>query len=187
MLVLSSADAPATVPPIMAGEVFIFTDGSIQGNPGGVGGYGAVLLAPQADGRAHVLEIAGGYRDTTNNRMEMQGALTALLVLKKPTQATIYSDSQYVVKGMSEWIHGWLRHNPTLKDVKNSDLWLRLLQVSRIHQVTWQWVRGHSGYYWNERADVLAGHAVRQLRQKQEDPTWVMVGKRYVTKRRCTP
>jgi ribonuclease HI len=151
-----------------------------------VGGYGAVLLAPVKD-RVQVLEIAGAEVDSTNNRMEMMGALEALRSLKKPVKATLYSDSQYVVKGMSIWVKNWLHVCPRLSHKANSDLWLEMLEVSKPHRITWQWVRGHAGIRWNERADVLAGQAITELHRAGRPKTWRMKGKRYVVQASLTP
>ena len=166
----------------MKPEVQIWTDGAIQGNPGGLGGYAAVLISPLKNGHQAVLEISAAEAGTTNNRMEMRGVLLAFQSLKRPVMATVFSDSQYVVKGMSQWIFKWLRNSPTLAGVKNADLWLELLKASEPHDIEWKWVRGHSGVRWNERADKLATEAVKQLKQSGY-AQWSAEGRRYVVKK----
>jgi len=162
-------------------SVQIYTDGAIQGNPGGLGGYAAVLLSPMKNGHLAVLEVSAAEAGTTNNRMEMRGVLLGLRSLKRPVKVTVVSDSQYVVKGMSEWIFKWLRNNPTLRGMKNADLWLELLKASESHEVEWKWVRGHSGVRWNERADKLATDAVKALKASGY-AQWNAEGRRYVIK-----
>lgn len=134
-------------------HVEIFTDGACSGNPG-PGGWGAVLRFDQQE-----KDLSGGEKDTTNNRMEMMAVIAALEALKRPCQVTITTDSQYVMKGMTEWLPGWKARNwrtASKQPVKNADLWQRLEKAASIHQLTWQWVRGHSGHPENERADQLA-------------------------------
>ena len=140
-------------------DIIIYTDGAAKGNPG-PGGYGAVLMA----GKFHK-EISEGFRRTTNNRMELLGVIRALEVLKKPCTIEVYTDSQYVQKGISEWIIGWKRRGwktADKKPVKNVELWRQLdeLASTRGHRVTWHWVKGHAGHPENERADVLANRGV---------------------------
>ena len=133
--------------------VEIFCDGACSGNPG-PGGYGAIL---RYGGR--VKELSGGARDTTNNRMEMTAAIEALRQLKRPCQVLITTDSQYLVKGMTEWIAGWQRkgwRNSKKEPVVNRDLWELLLSLTEPHLVQWKWVRGHDGHVENERCDQLA-------------------------------
>lgn len=134
-------------------HVEIFTDGACSGNPG-PGGWGAVLRFNQQE-----KDLSGSEKDTTNNRMEMMAVIAALEALKRPCQVTITTDSQYVMKGMTEWLPGWKARNwrtASKQPVKNADLWQRLEKAASIHQLTWQWVRGHSGHLENERADQLA-------------------------------
>lgn len=140
-------------------NVDLYTDGACLGNPG-PGGYGAVLL--YKDLRK---ELSGGYRKTTNNRMELLGVIVGLAALKEPCKVTIYSDSQYVVKGMLlGWVRKWKQQGwKRGKDaVPNPDLWERLLAACDQHDVTWQWVRGHNGNVENERADRLSVAAANQ-------------------------
>lgn len=133
--------------------VEIFCDGACSGNPG-PGGYGAILRY----GR-HEKEISGGAKETTNNRMELSAAIEALRLLTRPCSVTITTDSQYLVKGMTEWIEGWQRkgwRNSKKEPVVNRDLWELLLELTRPHIVQWKWVRGHAGHAENERCDQLA-------------------------------
>lgn len=137
--------------------VHVFCDGACSGNPG-PGGYGAIL---RCNGREK--EISGGAAETTNNRMELTAAIEALRQLKRPCKVVITTDSQYLVKGMTEWIHGWLRkgwQNSKREPVVNRDLWEALLELSRIHTIEWKWVRGHDGHVENERCDQLAREAI---------------------------
>lgn len=134
-------------------EVEIFCDGACSGNPG-PGGYGAIL---RCAGRQK--ELSGGARETTNNRMEMTAAIEALRSLTRPCRVTITTDSQYLVKGMTEWIAGWQRKgwvNSKKEPVVNRDLWEQLLALTSQHSVQWKWVRGHAGHAENERCDQLA-------------------------------
>ena len=137
----------------MTPQVIIHTDGACSGNPG-PGGWGAVLHFKDQE-----KEIRGGELQTTNNRMELMAAIQALEVLKKPCKVELHTDSQYVMKGISEWIHNWKRRGwmtADKKPVKNDDLWKRLDAARLRHQVDWRWVKGHAGHELNERADQLA-------------------------------
>ena len=142
-------------------EVEIYTDGACSGNPG-PGGWGAILRAG-----GHEKELFGGERETTNNRMEMMAVIQALTARKRPVRVQLYTDSQYVQKGISEWIHGWKRRNwltADKKPVKNVDLWKELDRLSGLHQVQWHWVKGHAGHAENERADQLARQGIASVR-----------------------
>ncbi|MCU6498209.1 ribonuclease HI [Rugamonas sp. A1-17] len=142
-------------------KVEIFTDGACKGNPG-LGGWGAFLVADSAE-----KEICGGARDTTNNRMELQAVIEALNALKRPCMVTLHTDSQYVQKGISEWIHGWKARGwktAAKEPVKNEDLWRALDAAQAMHTVEWRWVRGHNGHPGNERADMLANRGVELAR-----------------------
>jgi ribonuclease HI len=133
--------------------VDIFTDGACSGNPG-PGGWGALLRMGTVE-----KELCGGEMATTNNRMEMMAVIEALQSLKRPVQARVHTDSQYVQKGISEWIHGWKRRGwktADKKPVKNEDLWRRLDDLVAGHRIEWLWVKGHAGHVENERADALA-------------------------------
>ena len=137
--------------------VEIFCDGACSGNPG-PGGYGAIL---RCSGK--VKELSGGARDTTNNRMEMTAAIEALRQLTRPCRVIITTDSQYLVKGMTEWISGWQKkgwRNSKKEPVMNKDLWELLLELSKGHSVKWHWVKGHAGHPENERCDQLAREGI---------------------------
>jgi ribonuclease HI len=138
----------------------IFTDGACKGNPG-IGGWGALLRA-----KGKERELFGGEAHTTNNRMELMGAIAALEALKRPCQVRLYTDSKYVQQGISEWMAGWkLRGWKTAakQPVKNEDLWRRLDAACGAHQIEWLWVKGHAGHVENERADGLANRGIEQL------------------------
>ncbi|MBE2185741.1 MAG: ribonuclease HI [Rhodothermales bacterium] len=140
-------------------HVLIFTDGSCSGNPG-PGGWAALLRS-----EPHEREISGAEGHTTNNRMELTAAVEALRLLKTPCRVTLYTDSQYVVKGMTEWIGGWKRRgwtNSQKKPVENRDLWEALDTAAAPHAVTWVWVKGHAGHPENERVDQLAVRAMKE-------------------------
>ncbi len=147
-------------------RVVAYTDGSSRGNPG-PGGYGAVLLYVDPTGVEHRKELNGGYRVTTNNRMELLGAIVALEALRRPCEVELHSDSQYVVNAFNQhWVEGWQRKgwkNAQKQPVKNVDLWQRLLRAMEPHRVTWLWVKGHAGHALNERADELATRAADGL------------------------
>ena len=137
--------------------VHIYTDGACSGNPG-PGGWGSVLLF-----NGHRRELSGGAAGTTNNRMELQAVIGAMEALKRPCEVTIYTDSVYVMKGMMEWLPQWKKRNwrtAGKQAVKNVELWQRLEQVLTPHDVTWRWVKGHSGVPENERADERARLAI---------------------------
>lgn len=142
----------------MSDPVEIFTDGACKGNPG-IGGWGALLRAGE-----HEKELFGGEALTTNNRMELRAVIEALASLNRPSVVRVHTDSQYVQKGISEWIAGWKRRGWKTADnkpVKNVDLWQQLETQAARHQVQWVWVRGHAGHEGNERADQLANEGVK--------------------------
>ncbi len=148
-------------------EVEIYTDGACKGNPG-PGGWGA-LLRFAAPGGLHEKELFGGAAQTTNNRMELTAVIRALEALKKPCQVTIYTDSVYVQKGITEWIHAWKKRgwvNAAREPVKNADLWRELDALVQPHRIDWRWVKGHAGHSENERADALANRGVETLREQ---------------------
>lgn len=141
-------------------SVEIYADGACKGNPG-PGGWGAVLRFGDQE-----KEIFGGEPATTNNRMELMAVISALRALKRPCDVVIWTDSQYVQKGISEWIHGWKARNwmtAAKAPVKNADLWRQLDEIAGKHQVEWRWVKGHAGHPGNERADALANQGVETL------------------------
>ena len=140
--------------------VEMFTDGACRGNPG-PGGWGVVLRFQGTE-----KELYGGEKETTNNRMELMAAIKGLEGLSKPCEVLLTTDSQYVMKGATEWMEGWKRKawmTAARKPVKNVDLWQRLEKALAPHNVKWEWVRGHTGHPENERADVLANRGVDEL------------------------
>ena len=142
-------------------HVVMYTDGACKGNPG-PGGWGVFL---KSDG--HEKELWGGERETTNNRMEMTAVIEGLSALKRPCRVAIYLDSEYVRKGITEWIGGWKRRGWKTADnkpVKNDDLWRTLEAMAAQHDVDWRWVRGHAGDPGNERADGLANRGAAEVR-----------------------
>ena len=150
----------------MTPEVTIFTDGACSGNPG-PGGWGAVLISG-----ANEREICGGEPATTNNRMELMAAIQALEALKRPCKVELHTDSQYVRKGITEWIGAWKTRGwktADKKPVKNDDLWKRLDAARARHDVDWRWVKGHNGHELNERADALAGKGLREAQGPKRD------------------
>ena len=132
-------------------EVQLYTDGACRGNPGR-GGWGAILVFGKYE-----KELSGGERETTNNRMELTAAIEGLSALKEPCRVTLYSDSKYLVDAYNEgWVYSWERAQFRGGKVKNPDLWQKLLSLTRIHEVSFVWVRGHNGHSYNERCDKLA-------------------------------
>jgi ribonuclease HI len=141
-------------------KVEIFTDGACKGNPG-PGGWGALLIAGEQK-----KEIFGGELATTNNRMELKAVIEALSALKRPCEVIVHTDSQYVQKGISEWIHGWKARGwktAAKAPVKNVDLWQALDAAQARHSIQWRWVKGHAGHDGNERADALANLGVASV------------------------
>ena len=145
-------------------HVELFTDGACSGNPG-PGGWGVILRA-----KGQEKELSDAEKNTTNNQMEMMAVIAGLEALKRPCQVTITTDSQYVIKGMTEWLAGWKAKNwktAAKKPVKNVELWQRLDKAVAPHQVKWEWVRGHQGHIENERADQLAVAAREHIAAKK--------------------
>ena len=137
-------------------DVKIFSDGSSRGNPG-PGGYGTILQYLGKDGKLYELELTDGFKETTNNRMELMGVIAGLEALTKPCNVTVISDSKYVIDAFNEhWIDNWLKTNWKKGTVKNIDLWERLLKAKEPHKVTFLWIKGHAGHPENERCDKLA-------------------------------
>lgn len=140
-------------------DVTIYTDGAARGNPEGPGGYGTVIHYVDKNGVLHMREYSGGYKKTTNNRMELMAVIVGLEALTKPCRVTVVSDSKYVTDAFNQnWIENWIKKNwkRSSGPVKNVDLWKRLLKAKEIHQVTFLWVKGHDGHPENERCDTLA-------------------------------
>lgn len=141
----------------MTAKVHLFTDGACKGNPG-PGGWGALLRYGDVE-----KELFGGEANTTNNRMELMAAIEGLKALKRPCSVVLTTDSQYVMKGINEWLAGWKKkgwRNAAKQPIKNQDLWQQLDAECQRHQVEWRWVRGHTGHAENERADQLANKGV---------------------------
>lgn len=137
--------------------VKIFTDGCCKGNPG-PGGYGALIIH-----NGKTMELKGGSKSTTNNIMELTAAVVGLEALKKPCEVELTTDSQYLKKGMTEWIEGWIKKgwiNASRQPVKNKEIWQKLHRLNKIHKVTWKWVKAHNGHPENERADALANEGM---------------------------
>jgi ribonuclease HI len=150
---------PAAAPPLM---VEIYTDGACSGNPG-PGGWGALLRYGAVE-----KELSGGEKLTTNNRMELMGAISALEALKRPARIKLHTDSMYVRDGIMKWLKGWKAKGwltADKKPVKNKELWQRLDAAAQIHQIEWLWVKGHSGHPENDRVDQLARDAIQSLRE----------------------
>lgn len=143
-------------------QVTIYSDGSARGNPG-PGGYGTIIRYIDTKGTVHEREFSAGYKNTTNNRMELLGAITGIEALTKPCEITLISDSKYVTDAFNQnWIKGWLKNNwknSQKQPVKNVDLWKRLLKAMEPHNVKFQWIKGHAGHAENERCDQLATSA----------------------------
>ncbi len=140
-------------------KIDIYTDGACSGNPG-PGGWGVLLRY-----KGQEKELSGGEIMTTNNRMELTAVIEALKTLKEACHIHLYTDSQYVIKGFNEWLPGWIERgwkNSSKKDVSNVDLWKQLLELTKIHQIKWIWVKGHAGHVENERVDALARQYINQ-------------------------
>ena len=141
-------------------QVIIYTDGACRGNPG-PGGWGALIKFESAE-----KEIFGGQPDTTNNQMELSAAIEGLAALKEPCSVELFTDSKYVMDGITQWIQNWKKNNwrtAAKKDVKNKELWQKLDQLISQHQVQWHWVKGHSGDEGNEAADLLANKGIDSI------------------------
>ena len=141
-------------------SIEIYTDGACRGNPG-IGGWGAIIQFQD-----NSKELFGGRAETTNNQMEMQAVIEGLKALKEPCKIILYTDSKYVMDGITSWIHGWKKNNwktAHKKPVKNRELWQELDQLVNQHEITWKWVKGHAGIPGNERADELANKGIDNL------------------------
>ena len=137
-------------------KITLFSDGSALGNPG-PGGYGVILRFGDVE-----KELSGSFEHTTNNRMELLGVIEGLRALKEPCEVDVISDSSYVVKGINEWLQGWIKRD--FKKVKNPDLWKEYIEVSESHIINAIWVRGHDGHEENERCDILARDAAQRMK-----------------------
>lgn len=154
---------PEQVIPKPRPAVTIFTDGACSGNPG-PGGWGAILISGP-----HRKELSGGEAQTTNNRMELLAAISALEALKQASKVVLTTDSNYVKDGIGKWIHGWKRNGWKTSDkkpVKNAELWQRLDAARQKHDVEWRWIKGHAGHAENERADELARQGMAPFKSK---------------------
>ena len=141
-------------------QVIIYTDGACRGNPG-PGGWGALVKFDEVK-----KEIFGGSKDTTNNQMELYAAIEGLAILKEPCSVELFTDSKYVMDGITQWIQNWKKNNwrtAAKKDVKNKELWKKLDELISYHQVQWHWVKGHSGDMGNETADFLANKGIDSI------------------------
>ena len=140
-------------------KVEIFTDGSCLGNPG-AGGWCAILRYKNSE-----KILKGGEQDTTNNRMELLAVINSLKALKEPCEIELYSDSTYVLKGLNEWLHNWIKKN--FKNVKNVDLWKEYIKVSKLHKIHINWVKGHSGHKENELCDKIAKQEAERIKNNE--------------------
>jgi ribonuclease HI len=150
-------------------ELFAYTDGACSGNPG-PGGWGALLIARNGEAVLKERELNGGEALTTNNRMELLAAISALEALDRPSVITVVTDSAYVKNGIAGWIEGWKRNGwrtADKKPVKNEDLWRRLDEARTRHRVRWEWIKGHAGHPENERADELARAGMKPFKPKK--------------------
>ena len=141
-------------------DVIIYTDGACRGNPG-IGGWGALMSYKE-----EVKELYGGEVDTTNNKMELRAVIDGLNTLKEPCSVKVFTDSKYVMEGINSWIHNWKKNNwktANKKDVKNKDLWIQLDKLVSKHNISWEWVKGHSGNPGNDKADELANRGIENL------------------------
>ncbi len=149
-------------------QVTVYTDGACRGNPG-PGGWGVVL-----ESGPHQKTLKGYEAETTNNRMELMAAIMALRTLNKPCCVALWTDSQYVRQGITQWIHNWIKRGwktASKQPVKNADLWRRLDAAREKHTIEWQWVKGHSGHPENDKADALANRGIDELLQKKGMPS----------------
>ena len=150
-------------------DLFAYTDGACSGNPG-PGGWGVLMIAREGEDVVRTRELKGGEADTTNNRMELLAAISALEALSRASALTIITDSAYVKNGVSQWIYGWKRNGwktADQKPVKNVDLWQRLDEAQARHRVRWEWIKGHAGHPENERADELARAGMAPFKPKK--------------------
>lgn len=146
-------------------KVNVYTDGACSGNPG-PGGWG-VVLEFHHEGQLYTKELQGGELQSTNNRMEMRAVIEGLKILKEPCEVTVTTDSSYVKDGITKWVHGWQRNGwktAAKKPVKNKEIWIEMLEQTKRHQITWKWIKGHSGHAQNERCDTLATDWVKKAK-----------------------
>ena len=147
-------------------ELYAYTDGACSGNPG-PGGWGVLMVAKEGSSVIKTRDLSGGTVETTNNQMELTAAIMALEALEKPSKITIVTDSSYVKDGITKWIFAWKRNGwktAAKKSVKNEELWKRLENATQIHDVSWEWIKGHAGHLENERADQLARNGMEPFK-----------------------
>ena len=147
-------------------ELYAYTDGACSGNPG-PGGWGVLMVAKEGSAVIKTRDLSGGTVETTNNQMELTAAIMALEALEKPSKITIVTDSSYVKDGITKWIFAWKRNGwktAAKKSVKNEELWKRLENATQIHDVSWEWIKGHAGHLENERADELARNGMEPFK-----------------------
>ena len=147
-------------------ELYAYTDGACSGNPG-PGGWGVLMVAKEGSSVIKTRDLSGGTVETTNNQMELTAAIMALEALEKPSKITIVTDSSYVKDGITKWIFAWKRNGwktAAKKSVKNEELWKRLENATQIHDVSWEWIKGHAGHLENERADELARNGMKPFK-----------------------
>ena len=147
-------------------ELYASTDGACSGNPG-PGGWGVLMVAKEGSSVIKTRDLSGGTVETTNNQMELTAAIMALEALEKPSKITIVTDSSYVKDGITKWIFAWKRNGwktAAKKSVKNEELWKRLENATQIHDVSWEWIKGHAGHLENERADELARNGMEPFK-----------------------
>ena len=147
-------------------ELYAYTDGACSGNPG-PGGWGVLMVAKEGSSVIKTRDLSGGTVETTNNQMELTAAIMAFEALEKPSKITIVTDSSYVKDGITKWIFAWKRNGgktAAKKSVKNEELWKRLENATQIHDVSWEWIKGHAGHLENERADELARNGMEPFK-----------------------
>ena len=147
-------------------ELYAYTDGACSGNPG-PGGWGVLMVAKEGSSVIKTRDLSGGTVETTNNQMELTAAIMALEALEKPSKITIVTDSSYVKDGITKWIFAWKKNGwktTAKKSVKNEELWKRLENATQIHDVSWEWIKGHAGHLENERADELARNGMEPFK-----------------------
>ena len=147
-------------------ELYAYTDGACSGNPG-PGGWGVLMVAKEGSSVIKTRDLSGGTVETTNNQMELTAAIMALEALEKPSKITIVTDSSYVKDGITKWIFAWKKNGwktAAKKSVKNEKLWKRLENATQIHDVSWEWIKGHAGHLENERADELARNGMEPFK-----------------------
>ena len=147
-------------------ELYAYTDGACSGNPG-PGGWGVLMVAKEGSSVIKTRDLSGGTVETTNNQMELTAAIMALEALEKPSKITIVTDSSYVKDGITKWIFAWKKNGwktAAKKSVKNEELWQRLENATQIHDVSWEWIKGHAGHLENERADELARNGMEPFK-----------------------